>query len=293
METLDIEKFDPTVTQLTEMVKKTKKVKVTDFEDKKQIAIVHENRIALKGTRVKIEKTGKALRENAVAFQKAVIAKEKELIAIIEPEETRLLALEDEAENLSIKKDRLEKLPSRIQRLTDVDAEIKEEHLLSMDDFAFESYLNARTVEFNRIQNEKAAKIIEEKADKIRKEQEYTENKLAAERALIESDRLANEREKQRLENEKTTREREEKAREEERKNAKIEAERKENERIESEKLVKEKEKAEKDRIEKLKAYKAFRTGHGYTEETKTYFKEENTGNEVILWKKVGTFKLK
>ncbi len=52
-------------------------------------------RMALKNTRVKIQKLGKAAREDATAFSKAVIAKEKELIDVIEPEESRLRALQD------------------------------------------------------------------------------------------------------------------------------------------------------------------------------------------------------
>ena len=52
-------------------------------------------RMALKNTRVEIQKLGKAAREDATAFSKAVIAKEKELIDVIEPEESRLQALQD------------------------------------------------------------------------------------------------------------------------------------------------------------------------------------------------------
>lgn len=53
-------------------------------------------RMKLKNTRVEIEKRGKAAREDATAFSKAVIAKEKELVAVIGPEEDRLQALQDE-----------------------------------------------------------------------------------------------------------------------------------------------------------------------------------------------------
>lgn len=53
-------------------------------------------RMKLKSTRVEIEKRGKAAREDATAFSKAVIAKEKELIGVIVPEEDRLQSLQDE-----------------------------------------------------------------------------------------------------------------------------------------------------------------------------------------------------
>lgn len=55
----------------------------------------HRAGMVLIKTRTNIEKTGKAAREDATAFSKAVIAMEKDLIAIIEPEETRVLKLRD------------------------------------------------------------------------------------------------------------------------------------------------------------------------------------------------------
>lgn len=53
-------------------------------------------RMKLRNTRVEIEKLGKAAREDATAFSKAVIAKEKELVGVISPEEDRLQSLQDE-----------------------------------------------------------------------------------------------------------------------------------------------------------------------------------------------------
>lgn len=55
----------------------------------------HAAAMVLKRTRVEIEKVGKAAREDANAYNKAIIAKENELIEIIDPEETRLLGLRD------------------------------------------------------------------------------------------------------------------------------------------------------------------------------------------------------
>lgn len=55
----------------------------------------HAARMGLKNARIAIEKTGKVARDEAVKFQKEVIAKEKELIAMIRPEENRLGELQD------------------------------------------------------------------------------------------------------------------------------------------------------------------------------------------------------
>lgn len=56
----------------------------------------HSAAMKLRTTRVEIEKAGKAAREDATAFSKAVIAEEKRLVAITGPEEERLLGLRDE-----------------------------------------------------------------------------------------------------------------------------------------------------------------------------------------------------
>ena len=55
----------------------------------------HRIGMNLKGARVAIEKVGKTAREDATAFSKAIIAEEKRLIAISEPEESRILILRD------------------------------------------------------------------------------------------------------------------------------------------------------------------------------------------------------
>lgn len=55
---------------------------------------VHAARMVLKNQRVEIERRGKMARDDATKFSKAVIAEEKRLIDLIEPEEKRLQALQ-------------------------------------------------------------------------------------------------------------------------------------------------------------------------------------------------------
>lgn len=56
---------------------------------------VHAARMVLKNTRVEIQRLGKDARDDATKFSKAVIAEEKRLIGLIEPEEARLEGLQD------------------------------------------------------------------------------------------------------------------------------------------------------------------------------------------------------
>lgn len=90
---------------------------IVDANDKEGFKAVRDGRLELKNARVAVEKDGKALRENAVKFQKAVIKREDELIAIIAPVERKLQAMEEKyqqwQEEIRVAKEREEK--ARIQ----------------------------------------------------------------------------------------------------------------------------------------------------------------------------------
>lgn len=315
MDTSNIAKFDPTTAQLNEMVNVTAGITSVDFTNKTQMEFLRASRIELKNTRVKIEKFGKGQREEALAYQKAVIAKEKELIAIIAPEEDRLSKIEDDAKAAEIRASRLESLPERKERLVAIGDEIviEDDALLAMDGIYFEAYFNERVgnkneavrvameaqAETHRIETARLAAI---EAEKTRVAQEAEAKKLAAERAEIDAVRLANEKEAARLASEKEAREREEKARIEERARAEAEAKAKEEARIANEKKMAEeiqraeadakaKAEAEAKHREKQAAYQAFRAQHGMTAENKADFKEEvGTDGTVTLYKKLGVF---
>lgn len=289
-----LEKFDPTVATLQAMVEKTKDLKATDLKDKTQLETVRKARIDLKKTRVAIEKYGKDLRDDANKFSKAVIAKEKELIGIIEPEEDRLKAIEEEAEKLAIREERMEKLPARKERLAAIGdgVEVSDEDLLLMDANDFEGYFNARIADKLKADKEKAEADQRARDEEIRKENERKEAEIKAREDAAREKEEANAREEARLKAEKEAREREEKAREEEREKARLAEEK----RLEDEKRAKEeaakKEAEEKARLEKAERYRNWRAQFGWTEVTRADFKEEKVGDTVVLWKKVDTFHL-
>lgn len=147
-ENLNIEEFNPKIEELKQLVEVTKLVVVTDINDKKQIETVKANRISLRDVRVDIEKAGKRLREGAVKFQKEVIKREEELIAIIEPEEKRLKAIEDEVKLKRLRAERIALLPERKKQLAAIgdgkDYSDKDELFIGMDATEFQAYLNAR-----------------------------------------------------------------------------------------------------------------------------------------------------
>lgn len=81
-------------TELVALAKKS--ADITEIKNAAAREQCHSAMMALATTRTSITKTGKAARDDANAFSKAVIAEEKRLIDLIEPEESRLRALRDE-----------------------------------------------------------------------------------------------------------------------------------------------------------------------------------------------------
>lgn len=180
MTTLDIEKFDPTVAELQSMVQITMAVDTSNLKE------VKEKRIGLKNVRVTITRKGKELREDALAFQKAVIAKEKELIAIIEPEENRLAGIEEEAQKAKEREERIALMPERKKRLDDIGSEYSDELIIGMDASEFQSFLNTRVAEKNekeRLENERKGRELKEAEDKLQRE---TDTREREEKARVE-----------------------------------------------------------------------------------------------------------
>ncbi len=268
MENLDIEKFNPTKAEITSLVEQYKDLSITGVDDKNGYEAVHKARMALKTVRVNITKTGKSMREEALAFQKLVISKEKELIEMVEPTERELEAKQKAIDEEKEKIKRVALLPERRQMLAEIRVEIDDEFLLLQNETQFTEYFNARKTEF-----------LEEKERLMRLEQE----KIEAEKRAIEEAKMVQEREAQRqveLEH----------ARKEAAEKAVIDEQRKAQEKIEQQKKDEENrianEEAEQKKLESQKKYQDFLSKHDFQENDN--FHIERVGNRVMLYKKVG-----
>lgn len=112
-----------TVKSLTELAEGSKHiVAITNDDSYKQI---HGARMQLKTTRVEIEKRGKTAREDATAFSKAVIAEEKRLIGLIEPEEKRLGTIQ-QAHDDRIEAEKQAKIRAEQERVAGIQSRIAE-----------------------------------------------------------------------------------------------------------------------------------------------------------------------
>ena len=268
---MDIETLNPNIADLTAMVEESKKIISINFENKEEVEMVKGHRIKLRDARIVIQKKGKEMREDAIAFQKTVIAKEKELIAIVEPEEDRLAALEDEAKKQAEIQSRVPKLPERKNLLKEKDLltdDITDEYLLSLDDGQFNFEYNRRL----QAKNEAKEREIADRERKVRE----AEEKAAEEARIKEREENARVQERERIE-------REQRQRDLEAAEKKRQAEAAEKQRIED----------EKKRLAADKIYQDFLAENGYNEGTKSQFYITKTGDEVKLYKLAGVLKLK
>lgn len=91
-ESLNMDQFNPKKAELTALAIEASKALSVEIIDKKTYDQVHQAEMTLKDARISVEKTGEKMRESAIAFQKQVIAVQKELVWEISPTEEALKA---------------------------------------------------------------------------------------------------------------------------------------------------------------------------------------------------------
>lgn len=324
IEKLEIEKFNPTVMEIQKVVDDGRSITISDFSNKLQVKAVRDQRIKLKEIRVAITKQGKMFRQKALDFQKAVIGKEKELVALVEPEEVRLEDLENQASAFEEREKRRELLPKRKERLATIKDDIdnlSDDDLLDMDSTAFEGYCNKRFADKNekdRVELEAKGRAIKEaevkaarekeikdaedraRADE-RKRAEEAEVKLKEERERAEKEskeRIVREEREAKERSEKVEREAKERAERLERETerlqieAKEKLEREERERKEKVEAEARAEAEQKEKLAKDKKYQEFLSTHGWSKRKEADFHIEVKGNTHTLYKKVGEITL-
>lgn len=179
---MELIKFDPSVEDLHKMITITSRIQVGDLTDAVQLVAVHDHRLKLRDARVMIEKKGKSMREEALKYQKNVIAREKELLAIITPEEMRLKGIEDEAKAIQEIAARRPLLSMRRQLLKELDPDVTDNFLLSMDNDQFMEFIRMRTEEIKA----DAAEEQRRNAESQRRQQDIAEAEECGRLAAIE-----------------------------------------------------------------------------------------------------------
>lgn len=252
---MDIDKFDPKIADLQAIVAKTSVLTSIDLNDETQLAVFAGNQKELQQARLLVTRTGKQLREESTAFSKAVIAREKELLAVIEPEEERLKLIKEQAERAVLIEQRKGMTPFRIKTMKERGLTEAQfpTNIEELDANEFEAHVSLKVTENNELELTKLREEKEKRDKEDAQKQREQDMKDAAERA-----RLA-------------------------------EIDRQEKEKADA--ILAEKAQAEK--LNKEKAYLEWRSEQGWTVATRDDYKQETIGNQVFLWKRIGTYNIK
>lgn len=255
-------KFDYTKEALETMKQQLTSIDVTKKEE-----LENAVKILVKARGI-IQKQGKSFRDEANAYNKSVLEKEKEYVQIIEPLELDYKQKVINLEKEELRQQRLQTLPQRraLLELLKTINQPDDEILLNLDDTSFMTYLMERQAEDKN--------NLEKEEQKIKREKEIAEKaKEEAERkAQIEIEKIKKDAENKILEEQ----QRAEKERQ-------AELKRKEDEEIQK--------KRDQEKLEKSRKYINFLKENGYTEETKDSFFVKETGSEYILYKQVSILK--
>lgn len=203
-----LEKFTSLKEELVEMKTKSSALVFTSMDDKERINDIVETRKTLKQKRVEIEKAGKLLRDQINPVIKEILSKEKELIAVIKPEEERLLeiekAIEADKEAKRKEKERLEMevVQNRINQLLEFGHVADFFTVKSWSDEQFEHELKTIKQEFEQEEARKETERLHaEELERIRLEQEASE-RAEMERIKAEQQKVYEEQEHVRMEQE-------------------------------------------------------------------------------------------
>jgi colicin import membrane protein len=252
-----LQTLDEKEASLIELRDKYAGLKITGLTDKDGYLKVREGRLACKNQRVQIEKAGKALRDNAIKFQKAVIKRENELIAIIESTELSLKQEEEtfnelrEQQRLEEEKKKREFVQGRIDALAKFGHGIDVYTAEIMEEENFQALLGHAEAEWQKEQQ----RLAELKAEEERKRKEEEEFLRAEREELARQKAEQAKRESEfKAEQDRIRKEQEEKESairaEQERKVAELEAER---QKLEAERMAIELERTKRDAAERAR----------------------------------------
>lgn len=194
--------FMPFFQNASNLIEKSKGIKVESLNQSKEMGEARAARLALKDIRVNVEKTRKALKENSLRMGRAIDGMANILKMKIEPVEEYLEAQEKYGELLAAKARAALRSERELQAgnyLTDFPQSVD---LGAIDEYEFEKLLKfataqydareetAQRLEMERIEREQreAAEraAMQAENDRLRKENEQREAALQAERAEIE-----------------------------------------------------------------------------------------------------------
>lgn len=260
--------------------------------DKTDISEIEEAVKKIVKIRRKIQEKGKQYRDEANAFNKKVLDKEKEYVGIIEPLEVEYKELLEKEKERQVIEARKELLPNKKRQLSVLKVLMpSDEEILLMDEQQWIYFYDEKFAEHEYALEQEAKQAQQEKEMKERAEQQAKEQAQREEQIKKEAEERA---EREKIEALKKAEEDKIRAVEEVKREAELKALR-EKQQVE-EKVRKEKEEEEaktkaeqnaKLKMEADKKYQSFLKENNYNQETDII---QNSGNSVVIYRRVAEF---
>lgn len=250
----NLEIFNEIRSNLSKTAERNKGLTIKGIDDIDGYNKMKEAKNELRRKEIDLEKLAKSERQQALKYQRGIIALEKDLKAITSPLIEEYKKQLEEIDEIKARENRKVLLPYRKKRLKQIGASLSDEDLLNINENDWAEFMNEKREEYLKIKEQ-------EKLEKERKEQEAQKIKEAEERARENAIKEERER-KQKEDNEKAQKILQEQA----------------------DKKAKEEAKLKDERIQNwLKE-------NNYNEED---YKLINEPNRLVLYKKVGELEIK
>lgn len=257
---MEIQEFSPAKAEIQAALLEVEGLTIAGVEDEAGYEAVKVGRKRLGDMRNKITKFGKGQREEAIRWQKEVLRQEKELVALIEPVESKLKAELERIDEEKKRKEREILLPIRKTMLAEIELELTDDEIVGYDEKEFAIFFQERKMQYLEAKErarkeEEDRKKREEELEQARKEAAENAKKEAEEKAERDKILAAEKAEKDKQDAiDKIKRDQEEKERKE--KQAREQAIKDEEARLENERK-------EQERNEKNRKYKAWLRENG------------------------------
>lgn len=280
-----IVKFNPAKEEIHAAVMEVEGLTISGVDDVAGYEAVKAGKKRLAEYRIEITKFGKEQREEALLYQRGVLAAEKELLAMIEPTETKLKSALEAVDKERERKEREVLLPNRRLMMDEIGAVMTDDEILDLDEKQFSEVYTGKKMAFleNQEKLRKEAEAAKEREAELEKAKEE-----AAKQATEEAERKAKE-ELERVEKEKQAEIDKIKRDQEEAEEKRIQAEANrltEAAKVEREKLV------EQAKTEKNLKYRAWLMKNGCIGDQAAEFHIIREGDTFTLYKKVDSIQI-
>ena len=199
MNVKELVKFDITEAAIEKIKADYMPLMINGLDDREGYQAVHDARIIVKGKRVAIEKRRKELKEDSLAFGRAIDAEAKRITSHLTPIESYLesleVAIDQEKEHIKKEKEALEqsKLQERVDECRKVNLDLPLVVLKALSDFDYALAIEEAKDKFEIAQEAEKKRIAEEEESK--RLQKIQLDRIAAEQAEIARIQAEKERE--------------------------------------------------------------------------------------------------